>query len=103
MKQSEIKVGETYAVKVSGLEVPVKVESENENHKGRKCWTGTNTVTHRKVHIRSATKFRWVWGDKVAHLTYLVKRRGEPATNGKQELEREAQDLASPATVGGVL
>lgn len=56
MKKSDIEVGQTYLVKVSGKLVPVKIVSRYEF--GRGGWIGTNQLTKRKVTIRSAQRLR---------------------------------------------
>jgi len=56
MKKSEVRIGETYTVKVSGQLAPVRVTCA--------CpyggWTGVNTKTNREVRIRTAAKLRGV-------------------------------------------
>lgn len=54
MKKSEIEIGKTYMVKVSGIVVPVKIVSESQ-YGG---WNGKNTTTGREVRIKSAAKCR---------------------------------------------
>jgi len=72
MKANEIEVGQTYVAKVSGNEVPVRVDSIREKsyttaarypatglvHKTRTVYDVTNLKTKRKVTFRSAQKFR---------------------------------------------
>ena len=54
MKKADVKIGGTYAAKVSGKVVPVRIESVN----GRGGWDATNTVTRKKVRIKSAQRLR---------------------------------------------
>jgi len=54
MKKADVKVGGVYAAKVSGKVVPVRIESVN----GRGGWDAMNTVTGRKVRIKSAQRLR---------------------------------------------
>lgn len=56
MKKSEVRIGETYTVKVSGQLVPVRITGECP-HGG---WTGINTQTNREVRIRTAARLRGV-------------------------------------------
>lgn len=56
MKKNEVKVGESYVVKVSGKLVPVRIESECP-HGG---WYGINETTGRQVRIRTAARLRRV-------------------------------------------
>lgn len=54
MKKKDVVVGATYAVKVSGKIVPVRVYATH--HAGG--WYGLNTYTDREVRIRTAGRLR---------------------------------------------
>ncbi len=54
MKNADVKVGGTYLAKVSGKVVLVRIDAENP----RGGWDGTNTVTSKKVRIKSAQRLR---------------------------------------------
>ena len=54
MKKNEVKIGETYRVKVSGSMADVRITGENP-HGG---WHGVNVLTNRKVRIKSAQRLR---------------------------------------------
>ena len=54
MKKADVKVGGLYAAKVSGKVVPVRIDAENP----RGGWDATNTVTRKKVRIKSAQRLR---------------------------------------------
>lgn len=54
MKKNDVKVGETYRVKVSGSMADVRITGENP-HGG---WDGVNVLTNRKVRIKSAQRLR---------------------------------------------
>lgn len=54
MKKNEVKVGGTYAAKVSGKVVSVRIDGENR-HGG---WDATNQATGKKVRIKSAQRLR---------------------------------------------
>ena len=54
MKKNEIKVGEVYRCKVSGNLADVRITGENP-HGG---WDGVNTLTNRKVRIKSVQRLR---------------------------------------------
>lgn len=59
MKQTEIRVGGRYRAKVSGREVVVKVDAiATRQSTGRKTFSGVNEATGRRVHFRSAQRFR---------------------------------------------
>lgn len=54
MKNAEVVIGQRYIMKVSGVLVPVRLDSESP------CggWIGTNERTGRRVRIRSCRKLR---------------------------------------------
>jgi len=54
MKKSEVKIGGTYLAKVTGKVVPVRIDAAN----ARGGWDATNTVTKKKVRIKSAQRLR---------------------------------------------
>ena len=54
MRKSEVQIGDTYLVKVSGHIVPVTILRESQ-HGG---WVGRNENTGREVRIRSAARLR---------------------------------------------
>jgi len=60
MKQADVKVGGTYAAKVSGKVVPVRIDAANP----RGGWDGTNQATGKKVRIKSAQRLRGPWPKK---------------------------------------
>jgi len=54
MKSSEVKIGSTYRVKVSGKLADVRITAKNPQG----GWDGTNVATNRPVRIRSAQRLR---------------------------------------------
>jgi len=64
MRAVNVKLGETYLVKVSGHIVPVRVDrsaGECADYRGEwrsAGWHGTNLVTGRPVRIKSAARLR---------------------------------------------
>lgn len=54
MKKSEVKIGDVYRVKVSGTIASVRITGESP-YGG---WEATNTVTKKKVRIKSAQRLR---------------------------------------------
>ena len=62
MKKDTVKLGVAYAAKVSGKVVPVRLDKLNP-HGG---WDGVNTVTNRKVRIKSPQRLRAVAGQRPA-------------------------------------
>ena len=75
MKKADVKVGGTYAAKVTGKVVPVRIDAESA-HGG---WTGTNQATGKQVRIKSARRLRGPWKRPQG----AKKRKGE--TKGKKE------------------
>ena len=89
MKKAEVKVGGTYAAKVSGKVVPVRIDAQNP----RGGWDATNTVTKKKVCIKSAQRLRGaVHKSKPMPLAI-------PSQAGKAKAARSAPD-ATRANVG---
>ena len=60
MKKNVVKLGQTYAAKVSGEVVPVRLDKESP-HGG---WDGTNMRTKKQVRIKSAGRLRGLWPKK---------------------------------------
>lgn len=58
MKKNEVEVGQTYAMKVSGDIVPVKITAEKWSGDKHSGWMGTNTKTNRGVRIKTAQRLR---------------------------------------------
>ncbi len=54
MKKSEVRIGQTYTVKVSGQLAPVRIVGASP-YGG---WVGMNTKTNREVRIRTAARLR---------------------------------------------
>lgn len=54
MRKADVKLGETYTVKVSGSLVPVKLESVSTFG----GWNGRNLNTGRPVRVKSAQRLR---------------------------------------------
>ncbi len=54
MKKDEVAIGRTYMAKVSDKVVPVRIDTEHP----RQGWFGTNQVTNKRVHIKSAQRLR---------------------------------------------
>jgi len=83
MKKSNVQVGKTYAVKVSGSVVPVKIERENP-HGG---WDGTNAKTGKTVRIASAQRLRGLWPKKTMPIV-------TPETDASRVAAREGLALS---------
>jgi len=54
MKKNEVKIGQCYMAKVTGSEVPVRIDAENP----RGGWDAKNVATGRKVRIKTAQRLR---------------------------------------------
>ena len=80
MKAINVKLGEVYAVKVSGKICPVRLDRVHHAIPGYAGgWWGTNLNTGRAVRIKSAAKLRYrtMSGEKLllSHLTPAPERR----------------------------
>jgi hypothetical protein len=60
MKKDNVKVGQTYAAKVSGNVVPVRLDKVNL----RGGWDGVNLRSGKSVRIRSSQRLRGLWPKK---------------------------------------
>jgi len=60
MKKDNVKLGQTYAAKVSGNVVPVRLDKVN-SHGG---WDGVNLRSGKSVRIRSSQRLRGLWPKK---------------------------------------
>ena len=91
MKKNEVKIGETYVMKVSGKLTHVRLDALC-SYGG---WTGTNMNTHHEVRIRSAAKLRSVWtppqpGDaQYEALKRKLERLEQGRTGPREPLARE--------------
>jgi hypothetical protein len=86
MKKGDVKVGEVYAVKVSGNMAPVVIDEEHP--KGG--WTGTNQETNRQVRIKTAQRLRCPWDD------YLKHGDGDEETGADTAAESAKEPEAKP-------
>lgn len=94
MKKAEVKIGETYAVRVSGKVQPVKITREQvvpAYRSGRALtektvWHGTNLNSGRQIYIRSAAKLRYLWSERI-----VIKSRGMREVKMNENPEGGAQ------------
>ena len=99
MKKDEVKVGQSYRVKVSGAIAEVRITDENP-HGG---WDGVNVATNRSVRIKSAQRIR---GPVARPAKRTVARTMEEAqaagkrVMSKAEYEGQANDPASDVGTG---
>src|SRR5687767_4662375 len=82
MTKEEVTIGMTYLAKVSNMVVPVRIDAEH----ARQGWFGTNQVTGKKVHIKSAQRLR---GE--------VGRDGTPDAGAATPEAQAAESPALPA------
>jgi hypothetical protein len=87
MKKAEVRVGEVYAVKVSGNMAPVIIDEEHP--KGG--WTGTNQETNRQVRIKTAQRLRCPWDDYLKHGDGDDDAGADTAAQGAEEPAREPE------------
>jgi hypothetical protein len=91
MKKQDVKVGETYRCKVSGSVADVRITGENP-HGG---WDAVNTLTSRKVRIKSAQRLRGKSPKRPAKRKKIVSL-GEYEAEGKGQ--KKPKDGAAAAT-----
>ena len=93
MKKAEVKVGETYAVKVSGNVVPVVIDEEHPQG----GWVGTNQETNRQVRVKSAQRLRCPWdaylarGDQALGADEPDATGRETGAKGQKKPKREVK------------
>ncbi len=97
MKKNEIKIGNTYAAKVSGKIAKVRIDAESR-HGG---WDATNLDTKKKVRIKSAQRLRAAVGSPPKASTpppaASDNKDAKPASGikpGGRVVDRDAQRLA---------
>jgi len=105
MKKSEVRIGETYRVKVSGNIANVRITGENP-YGG---WDGINVATKRKVRIKSAQRLRGLVRRQerptATQPAATAKKGAEAATDtaaaAKRNVgERDAKGAAAEASAG---
>lgn len=109
MKKNDVKIGGTYAAKVTNKVVPVRIDAEN----ARGGWDATNEATGKKVRIKSAQRLRGPWPKKAAKATQEAKKTpgrdtgepGEPSAKPKRLsiLDAAAKVLAERDAADGPL
>jgi hypothetical protein len=77
MKADEVRIGDVYAVNVSGQIAPVVIDEQHSNG----GWVGTNQETNRQVRIKSARRLRMPWDE------YLAGDDGEEADTAPEGAE----------------
>jgi len=88
MKKSEVKIGETYRVKVSGNIANVRITGESP-YGG---WEATNTVTKKKVRIKSAQRLRGLATTKKAA---AVPTGGQAGKTAPEKAKAETPQVTS--------
>jgi len=89
MKKNEVKIGQCYMAKVTGNEVPVRIDAENP----RGGWDAKNVATGRKVRIKTAQRLRRQCTE--ADLAGL----GRPAPRRRKKAATDANTSPTAATV----
>ncbi|HOI56351.1 MAG TPA: winged helix-turn-helix domain-containing protein [Phycisphaerae bacterium] len=92
MKKNVVKIGGTYAAKVSGKVVPVRIESTNP-HGG---WDGVNRITGKKVHIKSPQRLRGLWPTRTMPIVHEAADAPQAAPTPPEP--RQAATDATPAS-----
>lgn len=94
MKKDNVKVGQTYAAKVSGNVVPVRLDKVNV-HGG---WDGTNVRTGRPVRIKSSQRLRGLWPKKTMPITPEGAQAIHHADQENARLEEERSNAPDGQT-----
>jgi len=98
MKKNEVKVGQTYRVKVSGSMADVRITGVSP-HGG---WDGVNVATNRKVRIKSAQRLRGKTPRRPAKRKKIVSPAEAEAEREQASAERAAgqvrKDIAKAVT-----
>jgi len=89
MKKNEVKVGQCYMAKVTGSDVPVRIDAENP----RGGWDAKNVATGHKVRIKTAQRLRRKCTE--ADLAGL----GRPAPRRRKKTATKATTSPTAATV----
>ncbi len=100
MKKNDVKVGETYRVKVSGSVADVRITGENP-HGG---WDGVNVATKRKVRIKSPQRLRGKSPARPGGKRVMTKAEYEAEAKREADIAKavdavETGDLAKGVTV----
>ena len=99
MKKSDVKIGGTYAAKVSDKVVPVRIDAEN-THGG---WDGTNQATGKKVRIKSAQRLRGPWPKETPASPPAAKAPAKATKVAKESPKRDTgQRHATPGKTKGL-
>jgi hypothetical protein len=100
MKKDEVEVGKTYAAKISGEVVPVRIDKEHPRLKG---WVATNEKTGEEVHIVSAQKLRGEWDEDATSSPEAGETTGgEPTPEGREEEAATDRTVAHESPMSGV-
>ena len=98
MKKDNVKLGQTYVVKVSGMVQPVRMDAKNA-HGG---WDGTNMKTKKPVRVKSAARLRGLWPTKTMPITEDAKPAADvgptatPAAEAKPKTKKEPMAAKPP-------
>ena len=96
MKKDTVKLGSTYACKVSGEVQPVRLDKTNP-HGG---WDGTNMKTRKSVRVKSAQRLRGLWPKKTMPIV-ADEAKGAADVGPKGEpVAPAAKDAPAPAGGG---
>lgn len=90
MKKSDVQVGGVYTAKVSERLVPVRIDGVHS----RQGWNATNTVTGKRVHIKSAQRLRGAATPTVNPTVEIVT--GQPIPDPEHDPDR----CATPGCTG---
>jgi hypothetical protein len=91
MKKDEVKIGGTYAAKVTGKVVPVRIDAANP-HSG---WDGTNMKTKKPVRIKSAQQLRGPWPKQFREQMRAVHKADQENARLAEERGKSADGMTA--------
>ena len=95
MKKKDVAVGGTYAAKVSGKVVDVRIDAVHQNG----GWTATNLATKKQVRIKSAQRLRGKAGKTKASPAPRKDAKAAGKAKGAPVSKKDAPASKAPKTV----
>ena len=95
MKKKDVAVGGTYAAKVSGKVVDVRIDAVHQNG----GWTATNLATKKQVRIKSAQRLRGKAGKTKASPAPKKDAKAAVKAKGAPVSKKDAKASKAPKTV----
>jgi len=97
MKKVDVRIGEVYAVKVSGMVAPVVIHKKHPSG----GWVGQNEETSRQVRIKSAERLLDLWADYLARGDEATAPEAPQCARGEKKTKREPKAKRSKKNATG--